>query len=163
MWDAVLPTSAWLEAQLPSLPRPPAPNASGPAVPVDPEALRLARVNSIAGACLALGLRFAGSCCEPACDMLIEQVKELHALRQSPNSPKAEQPTLETCLGTAALALSLVMAGSGNLKCLRLLRVLRRRVDNDVTYGFHMAVGMAIGFLFLGGGRYAATLCRAAR
>ena len=80
-------------------------------------------------------------------------MKHLHALRQAATSAKAEQPTLEACLGTAALALSLVMAGSGNLRCLRLLRLLRRRVDADVTYGFHMAIGMAIGFLFLGGGR----------
>ena len=153
MWDSVLPTPEWLTSQLPSLPPPPAPNTFGPVLSVDPEALRLSRTNSQAGACLALGLRFAGSCCEPACEILIEQVKELHALRQNPSSPKAEQPTLEACLGAAALALSLVMAGSGNLRCLRLFRVLRRRVDSDVTYGFHMAVGMAIGFLFLGGGR----------
>ena len=153
LWDSVRPTQAWLDAQLPALPRPPAPHAFGPAVAADPEALRLARVNSTAGACLALGLRFAGSCCAPAMDLLVAKVQELHALRQSPTSPKAEQPTLETCLATAALSLSLVMAGSGHLQCLRLLRVLRRRVDGDVTYGFHMAIGMAIGLLFLGGGR----------
>jgi anaphase-promoting complex subunit 1 len=31
---------------------------------------------------------------------------------------------------------------------------LRKRVSVDVTYGNHMALNMAIGFLFLGGGRY---------
>ena len=140
LWDSVQPTEAWLSSQLPSLMAPPPAKTQGPQAPIDAEALRLARVNSIAGACLALGLRFAGSCSQQACDLLLAQITELHALRQSPASAKAELPTLETCLGTAALALSLVMAGSGNLKCLRIFRVLRRRVDADVTYGFHMAV-----------------------
>ena len=77
----------------------------------------------------------------------------MHALRNATTTSRAEQPTLEACVAAAAISLSLVMAGSGNLDCLRLLRVLRRRVDADVTYGYHLAIGMAIGFLFLGGGR----------
>ena len=49
-----------------------------------------------------------------------------------------------------------VMAGTGNLKVLRLCRFLRSRVGPSysyIIYGSHMAVGMAIGLLFLGGGR----------
>ena len=48
------------------------------------------------------------------------------------------------------------MAGSGNLQVLRIARSLRRRVHADISYGIYMAVHMAIGFLFLGGGRYQA-------
>ena len=118
------------------------------------QALRLARLNALAGACTALGLRFAGSCCEPACQLLMAQAKQLHAQRQATGTgAKAAQPTLETCTGTVAIALGMVMAGSGNLDCLRLFRVLRRRVDSEVSYGFHVAISMALGFLFLGGGR----------
>ena len=47
-----------------------------------------------------------------------------------------------------------VMAGSGNLQVLRIARSLRRRVHADISYGTYLAVHMAIGFLFLGGGRY---------
>ena len=36
-----------------------------------------------------------------------------------------------------AIALGMVMAGSGNLDCLRLFRVLRRRVDSEASPGFH--------------------------
>ena len=36
-----------------------------------------------------------------------------------------------------AIALGMVMAGSGNLECLRLFRVLRRRVDSEASPGFH--------------------------
>ena len=96
------------------------------------KALRLARLNALAGACTALGLRFAGSCCEPACQLLMAQAKQLHAQRQATGTgAKAAQPTLETCTGTVAIALGMVMAGSGNLDCLRLFRVLRRRVDSE--------------------------------
>lgn len=48
------------------------------------------------------------------------------------------------------------MAGSGDLAVLRVCRFLRSRVHAStiVTYGSHMAIHMAVGFLFLGGGRY---------
>jgi anaphase-promoting complex subunit 1 len=58
---------------------------------------------------------------------------------------------LETCLNVAVLSLGLVMAGTGDLAALRVLRALHARVV-EVTYGCHMAVSMAIGYLFLGGG-----------
>jgi len=49
------------------------------------------------------------------------------------------------------------MAGTGDLNVLRLCRYLRMRVGSPfgfVSYGSHMAISMAIGLLFLGGGRY---------
>ena len=46
-----------------------------------------------------------------------------------------------------------VLAGTGDVELLRHLRQLRARVDGDVHYGHHMAISMAIGLLFLGGGR----------
>jgi len=61
---------------------------------------------------------------------------------------------LEQCLDTVLVSISLVMAGTGNIKVLRIARQLHKRCSTDVWYGHHMAVHMAIGFLFLGGGRY---------
>ena len=52
------------------------------------------------------------------------------------------------------------MAGTGNLQVLRLCRYLRSRVGPSysyILYGSHMAVSMAIGLLFLGGGRWVTT------
>lgn len=52
---------------------------------------------------------------------------------------------------------SQVNAGSGDLKVLRRCRMLRNRLGphyTHVTYGSHMAVHMAIGFQFLGAGRF---------
>ena len=46
------------------------------------------------------------------------------------------------------------MSGSGDLGILRLVRRHHVRVtQQDVTYGKHMATHMALGLLFLGGGR----------
>ena len=48
------------------------------------------------------------------------------------------------------------MAGTGDLDVLRICRHLRARVGTNysyVLYGSHMAVSMAIGLLFIGGGR----------
>ncbi|CAI5460425.1 unnamed protein product, partial [Closterium sp. Yama58-4] len=66
--------------------------------------------------------------------------------------------TLDTAVNAAVLSLSLVMAGTGHLPSLRLLLFFHRRtaaaadaaaVNAATTYGSHMAVSMAIGFLAL--------------
>lgn len=73
----------------------------------------------------------------------------------SPKAPRVDQPTLETCIDVAALSLAMVMAGTGNLRVLRVLRKLHLRLDpspGGLAYGNHMAMSMAVGFLFLGAG-----------
>ena len=56
------------------------------------------------------------------------------------------------CLGCTALALGMVMAGTGELSTLRLFRELRMTIEDDVYFGNHMSIGMAIGYYFLGVG-----------
>ena len=78
---------------------------------------------------------------------------------------------LENALCTVVQALCMVMAGSGDPQCMRLVRALKRRrqlliipanaaeqtapqmVRSNVLFGNHIAVSQALGFLFLGGGR----------
>lgn len=67
---------------------------------------------------------------------------------------KVLKVTIETAICAVSLALSCVMAGSGDLDCLRIFRDLRSKVDGDQLTGSHMAVGMAVGMLFLGGGKW---------
>jgi len=131
--------------------------------PADAQTFTLARANSEAGACLALGFRFAGSASAPAAEILYGQIRKFAAMRtalgaaststDAPPTSRGELPTIETCLATVAIALGCVMAGTGDLRALRTLRVLRRRADVEVTFGYHMAIAIAIGLLFLGGGR----------
>ena len=58
------------------------------------------------------------------------------------------RPTLECSLCATALALSCVMAGQGDARCLRVLRELRWKVE-DINYGSHMAINMAIGKIYI--------------
>ena len=58
------------------------------------------------------------------------------------------RPTLECTLCSIALALSCVMAGQGDARCLRVLRELRWKVE-DINYGSHMAINMAIGKTYI--------------
>jgi anaphase-promoting complex subunit 1 len=169
LWDRVDGSEAWVEAQLPPLLRdalrpgaPPPPGAPRPPPAhrraVDGEALAAAHVNVRAGACLALGLRYAGTAHAGAAATLRRHAALFADLkRRAPGLPGGvDKHTLETCVCCAALALGAVLAGTGNLAALRLLRRLRSRLDAHggaaITYGSHMAVSMAIGFLFLGGG-----------
>ena len=53
-----------------------------------------------------------------------------------------------------SLALAMVMAGTGEINCLRRFRFSHGQAVQPARYGVHMATHMAIGLLFLGGGRY---------
>lgn len=53
--------------------------------------MRHSYMNAVAGACLALGLRFAGSSDAAAYELLSGKVAYFHALRLSP-SPSARAP-----------------------------------------------------------------------
>ena len=49
-----------------------------------------------------------------------------------------------------------VMSGSGDLEVLKLIRRIRSQgvSHSQLTYGGYMATHMALGLLFLGGGRF---------
>ena len=120
-----------------------------------------ARCNIEAGACMVLGLRFAGTANKDAFQLLHGVVLKFLRLQLSVGhhaaAVAAGKNTIESCLVNAVVSLAMVMAGSGNLEVLRICRLLHSRVgaaySSHVTYGSHMAVHMALGLLFMGGGR----------
>ena len=65
-----------------------------------------------------------------------------------------DKNTVETCLCVSAFAMSMIMAGTGDIECFRTLRVLRKRFEHDMHYGYNMAINMSLGFLFLGSGAF---------
>ncbi|KAI3425098.1 hypothetical protein D9Q98_008476 [Chlorella vulgaris] len=179
MWDSIQPTEEWLLAQLPPLLKGPlfklmacrgveAPHA-------DYEALTQAHCCCLAGACLAVGIRFAGSANARAEALLSRYARHFLSAKQRAPEPGVGAPSptnrdlLEECLGSVLLALSVVMAGSGHLPTFKLLRGLRKRLaaatlsnasqpspaaapTTSLNYGSHCTVSMAIGFLFMGAG-----------
>jgi anaphase-promoting complex subunit 1 len=172
LWNDVEPTKKWIDAQIPSVVR----NACyemhnaaknnmegrsvGPKARKKPDydrrAVRQIYVHVVAGACMGLGLRFAGTGDKRAADAIFERVLELHNLREANDvisvASRPDFPILETCLGCAAISLAMVLAGTGDLEALKLFKILRWRCDTDIRYGSHAVYGMAIGLLFLGGG-----------
>ncbi|ESW13748.1 hypothetical protein PHAVU_008G222900 [Phaseolus vulgaris] len=168
MWSRVHPSKDWVWSQIPEIVRCAIEGIGGDDNDIDDmdaEAFTQAYVNIIAGACISLGLVFAGTRNENAQELLYEfAIYFLNEIKPvSPTSGKVfpkglshhiDRGTLETCLHLIVLSLSVVMAGSGHLQTFRLLRFLRSRncADGQSSYGIQMAVSLATGFLFLGGG-----------
>ncbi|XP_024080333.1 anaphase-promoting complex subunit 1 isoform X2 [Cimex lectularius] len=157
MWDQIIPTVSWVEAHIPASIRPyclvkPREGLED----VDLETMSQAYCHIIAGACMALGLRFAGSANNRAFETLLHYCKLFTSLSSKSIAELAGKSTIETCICVTLLSLSVVMAGTGDLEVLRLCRHLGSRVgqvtNSVVTYGSHLAVHMALGLLFLGGG-----------
>uniref|UniRef100_A0A1B0CZC3 Anaphase-promoting complex subunit 1 middle domain-containing protein n=1 Tax=Phlebotomus papatasi TaxID=29031 RepID=A0A1B0CZC3_PHLPP len=159
MWDSVEPTKEWLNQQFPAalqfdLKRGPDPEDTSD---IDHEAHCQAYCNITTGAAFCMGLRYAGTENPIAYKTLKDLVKLFLSMGGQYVGEYAGKATVESCLTMIVLSLSLIFAGSGNLDILRIIRLLRTRIgatNAHVTYGSHMALHMALGFLFLGAGRY---------
>ncbi|CAH3188191.1 unnamed protein product, partial [Porites evermanni] len=154
MWDHIYPSTDWVESHIPAIVQHYDSTIEPKDADIDVESLSQAKVNIIAGCCMAMGLRFAGSANLQAFNCLMHYTKYCKEMLTSAAVEQAGKPTVETCLDTILLSLTMVMAGTGNLDVLRIARQLRKRHSPDVPYGSHMAVHMAVGLLFLGGGRF---------
>jgi len=173
MWDEVEPSSTWIENQLPvavrdayarmraqaqHIAQKTKPSPATTSKDFDRHAVRLMYSHVIAGSCFSIGLRYAGTGNRRAAEAVFERVMEFRDLRDGVDavscSLRPQTPVLEMCLVCAALSLAMVMAGTGDLDVLRLLKVLRWRCDEEIQYGSHMAFSAAIGLLFLGGGTH---------
>ncbi|CAN6360456.1 unnamed protein product, partial [Urochloa humidicola] len=168
LWSRIQPTKEWIDSQIPETVKSGVSNISEGAMDSDEfDALFQAYVNIVTGACIVIGLKYAGSRNGDAQELLyaytvnfLNEIKHI-PVRTANILPKGllqyvDRGTLELCLHLIVLSLSLVMAGSGNLQTFRLLRYLRGRIsaEGQVNYGLQMAVSLAIGFLFLGGGTH---------
>ncbi|XP_072170160.1 anaphase-promoting complex subunit 1-like [Diadema setosum] len=157
LWNDIRPTTEWVDSNIPPIVKKYAfkrstADESGDEE-IDYQTMSQAICNIGAGACFALGLRFAGTANKDAYTCLLSYFKKLMHLPTQPVADLAGKTTFKTCLYTILLALAMVMAGTGDLELLRMARGLRR-VHNEISYGNHMACSMATGLLFLGGGRY---------
>uniref|UniRef100_A0A4W4HBL4 Anaphase-promoting complex subunit 1 n=1 Tax=Electrophorus electricus TaxID=8005 RepID=A0A4W4HBL4_ELEEL len=159
MWDEILPNQEWLTSNVPQIIKDSIGLQEEALVSEDlnMETLIQAHDYIIAGACMAVGFRFAGSANSDAFECLYKFARNFMQSLTTTTSSTATVPgqyNLQTCLSMVLLATSMVMAGSGDLKVLQLCRFLHKRTFGEMNYGFHMAHHMALGLLFLGGGRY---------
>lgn len=160
MWHDVQPTTEWINSQISKtltdiIKKRPDPDNDP--YDMDHEAICQAYCNIVTGAAMVIGLRYAGT----EIPIAFETLKKIITFFLSANGQYigeyAGKSTVESCIVLVLIALSLVYAGTGNLHILRMIRMTRSRIgpqNSQVTYGSHMAIHMALGFLFLGAGRY---------
>ncbi|XP_061163277.1 anaphase-promoting complex subunit 1-like [Saccostrea echinata] len=162
MWDYVVPSFDWIKSMIPPILQEKAferKQGEGEDVMIDYETMSQSYCNVVAGGCMVIGLKFAGTANQMAFGTLMKSIKlALTIMSSQSHVEQTGRGVLENCMVTILLSLAMVMAGSGNLEVLRLCRMLRSRIGPPhnifVTYGSHMAISMAVGLLFLGGGRY---------
>ncbi|KAL5269784.1 hypothetical protein ACHWQZ_G003299 [Mnemiopsis leidyi] len=169
MWDEILPTTNWINSQIPEVLLDclevltgVSEDSSGISLKVDPETAFPCTLTILAGGCFALALRFAGTANKAAFKTIMFYLYTTHHISRHPRDFAGFSKDLtEMCLVCLLVSASIVMAGTGNLVLVRLIRKLRKRIvpvntygHNFVTYGCHMAIHMSLGLLFLGGGRY---------
>jgi anaphase-promoting complex subunit 1 len=153
MWSKIEASSSWIEKSLPSIYQ---------------ERSKLSNVHHlstedlpfydiITGLLFSIALRHAGSGSTQVRDLLIhflDQMMRISKLPATTYDEKLTRTTTRNCLDLLALAVSTVMAGTGDLLVFRRLRALHGRDDPETPYGSHLAAHLAIGALFLGGGTY---------
>lgn len=168
-WGSIGKTQDWVEAQIPAFLRRAAEGEDeGSSTASLPSARAFcvgAQLAVTAGACMAMGYRYAGSADGVARRTLLGYLQHFVGIRDRLSAAAAAGSTtvgekvlraqVEGHIDNVALALAVVMAGTGDLECLRCLRALHHGSSGKgslATYGDHLARHMALGFLFMGGG-----------
>ena len=157
LWDSIEPTKEWINSHVPQIVAENALRKPEDNYPrIDYETMSQAYCNIITGACMVLGLKFAGSSNENAFRSIMFYTKMFIKLSSQSVVEQAGRQTIESCINVLVLSLSTVMVGTGTIEVMRICRYLRSRTNqtNLVLYGSHLATHMSLGLLFLGGCRY---------
>ena len=118
---------------------------------MDYPCISLCYVNILTGSILALGLRFAGTANQPAFDVCNTELEKMRRIKVAhhrkgfsnivytdQNKSEIDKETVEKCVCIIALSMSLIMAGTGNIECLKQLRVIRKHLEQEreMHYGY---------------------------
>ncbi|KAJ2875111.1 Anaphase-promoting complex subunit 1 [Coemansia aciculifera] len=144
--SSIRPTREWVEASMPL----PLAVMPGP-IPAD---LCRVRLNVVSAACFAIALKFAGTEDKAAHATTLAYFDEMEAIASKPvlgYEASLTRACAQACLDILCISAALVMAGSGDVATMTRLRALHG-VSASRSYGNHMAVHMALGILFIGGG-----------
>ncbi|PWN18348.1 hypothetical protein BCV69DRAFT_263791 [Microstroma glucosiphilum] len=151
MWNTMTPSQDWLHSVVPQFLR-------GTSKQTKPSWYTLALINIESGALFALSLKYAGSADSATKKLLLEKYHEwtriAKSLAKSDYEDRILQAAAQASAAVAATGLSIVLAGTGDIDLLKLLRFNHGFSTAHEPYGHHMATHMALGVLFLGGGRF---------
>ncbi|KAG9007464.1 Anaphase-promoting complex subunit 1 [Tulasnella sp. JGI-2019a] len=154
-WDQINPTVAWVTSQIPEK------TSENAEVQRCDQAMKdsydLAYYNITAGVCFAIALKFSGTGDQRAETTLLHFYDALsktaiHASHTFDSLIK--RSAVRDGLNLLSVCVGIVMAGTGELNALRRLRYAHGQLLPFVKYGSHMTSHIALGMLFLGGGRY---------
>ncbi|PWN41148.1 hypothetical protein IE81DRAFT_367710 [Ceraceosorus guamensis] len=149
LWTSIRPSTDWIDSALPRF-LAKLISSSRPG-----ETAQLASLNIRAGAAFAIALKYAGSHDPQAYACLMKELNaNLEKAKAEPTTffQKIRQAALRSCADLLSISAAMVMAGSGDLPLLKHLRIAHGRTD--AGFGSQMACHMALGLLFLGGGRF---------
>ena len=128
---------------------------------------------SLSAGLMSLGFKYCGTNNNDVCKIIIYYIKNIllkatvvndiiireNVKYEESNKRAISKRNLDECLCISAYALALVMSGSGDLDCLKILKIIRKKVsdtsNNDFKNfyaGFITSINHAIGMLFLGNG-----------
>jgi anaphase-promoting complex subunit 1 len=153
MWSKIEPSLDWVKSNLPEAYRERFDLKTVDVLTTED----LPFFNIVTGLCFSIALRFAGSGSVEARDLMLWYLLEFSRITNIETNTydkKLTKNTVRNCQDLLTLAAATVMAGTGDLQVLRLLRAMHGRDDKETTYGSHLAAHMALGALFLGGGTF---------
>ncbi|THH30259.1 hypothetical protein EUX98_g3917 [Antrodiella citrinella] len=155
MWNAIAPKNEWLVSMIPeAISKAMDSRFKGMAVE---DSYELAYYNIVPGCLFALGLKYAGMATEEAY-VLIIRYYDLFAQLAFTSGPafdhRIKRAAIRDGLNLISIALNMVMAGTGEINCLRRLRYSYGMYNQPIRYGTHVANHISLGLLFLGGGRF---------
>ena len=153
LWSSIRSTETWILSNLP-----PAYHAIHTLIAIkDLRSQHLPLYTILTGLLFAIALRHSGSASLEVRDFLLQYLDQFIRLSRLPAThydARLTRSTVHHCLDLLSLCCAIVMAGTGDILVMRRLRLLHGRVNQETTYGAHMASHMALGALFLGGGSY---------
>ncbi|KAI5993715.1 hypothetical protein F5J12DRAFT_858509 [Pisolithus orientalis] len=156
MWDVIGSTEEWVLKQVPA-PIMEAMQEHMLAKKVADDAIQLAYYNILAGCCFVVGLKYAGTARHEAYTMLshfFDSFSRFVASNGVAFDHKIKRSAVREGLNLISIALCMVMAGTGEISCLRRLRYAYGMYHQAFRYGVHVATHLSLGLLFLGAGRF---------
>ncbi|KAG8964454.1 Anaphase-promoting complex subunit 1 [Tulasnella sp. 419] len=155
LWNDITPSVEWVTSQVPKK------TAENDELQGYEDAIKdsydLAYYNIVAGVCFSIALKYAGTADQRAETTLIHYYDAFTktANQSAPNyDAQIKRSAVRDSLNLVSICLGIVMAGTGELNALRRFRFSHGQLAPFIKYGSHMTTHMALGMLFLGGGRY---------
>jgi anaphase-promoting complex subunit 1 len=122
LWDEISPSKLWVQQKIPEYL-----NLKRTGESSSQTEFICAKLYIAAGCSIAVGLKYAGTYDKEAYDFLYDETYLLWKdLKRCSESSKSVSLAMKTSLAVTAIALSMVVAGSGNLDAFKLFRAIRK-------------------------------------